>query len=51
VDNCCDTDRSLGIRPGEQLHDGRVHPHFACDRNYSGADKDHSRAKDSLTDG
>ena len=29
LDYLCDTFGSLGVGVGEQLHDGRVHPHFA----------------------
>jgi len=42
VDDCCDTDSPLGIRAGEQLHDGRVYPYFACARNCSGGAQHHS---------
>jgi hypothetical protein len=41
VDNRGDTDNPLGVRAGEQLHDGWVHPYFACARNCSGLDQRH----------
>jgi len=34
---------------GEQSHDGRVHPHFACDHNCSGPDQNHSRPETHLS--
>jgi hypothetical protein len=42
VDDCCDTDSPLGVRAGEQLHHGRVHPYFACARTCRGRDQRHS---------
>ena len=39
MDNRCSTASSVGTRAGEQLHDGRVHPYFACARNYSDRDQ------------
>ena len=41
MDNRCDIDSSLGARAGEQLHDGRVHPYFACARDSSDLDQCH----------
>ena len=44
MDHCSNTDNSMGAGAGEQLHDGRVHPHltggghYCCDsQSYSGA--------------
>ena len=51
MDDRCGTDNSVGTRAGEQLHDGRVYPYFARDRNCSGIDKSHSRAKTPLAGG
>jgi osmotically-inducible protein OsmY len=42
VDDRCDIDSSLGTRAGQQLHDGRVHPYFACARTCSNRDQRHS---------
>ncbi len=51
MDNRCDTVDSVAAGVGEQLHDGRVHPYFACDRNCSRVDKSHSGAKNYIVDG
>ena len=45
VDNRGDTDSSLGAGAGEQLHDGRVHPYFACGRTCRGRNQRHSGPK------
>jgi hypothetical protein len=42
VDDRCDTDSSLGVGAGQQLHHGRVHPYFARARNCSNRDQRHS---------
>jgi len=36
LDDCCDTDNSVGARVGEQLHYGRVYSRPAGYRNYCG---------------
>ena len=45
MDNRCGTDNSVVTGVCEQLHDGRIHPHFTCDRDRSGLGQDHSGAK------
>ena len=50
MDDRCNTDNSVGTWAGEQLHDGWVHPYFACDRNCCGIDQGHSGAKNPLAD-
>ena len=50
VDNCCDTDSSLGIRAGEQLHDGWVHPYFDCARYSSDLDQRHHGSETRVND-
>ena len=50
VDNRCGTDRSVGTRAGEQLHDGRVYSYFTGDRNCRGVDQSHSGEKDFIVD-
>ena len=30
MDDRCDTRHTMGVRAGKQLHDGRIHPYFAC---------------------
>src|SRR3990170_5063343 len=45
VDDCCDTDNSVGDRAGEQLHDGRVNLHPAGNCHYRSAAQHHSGAK------
>ena len=43
MDDCCDTDSSLGVRAGEQLHDGRVHSPSADTCYYRGGGRVPSR--------
>jgi len=50
VDNCCGTDRSVGTRAGEQLHDGRVYSYFTGDRHCRGVDQSYSGEKDFIVD-
>ena len=50
MDNRCDTDSPLGVRAGEQLHPGRVHPYFACARNSSDLDQCHHGPKTWVND-
>ena len=45
MDDCCDTDNSVGDRAGEQLHDGRVNSHPAGNCHYRSAAQHHSGAK------
>jgi len=42
---------SLGVRDGEQLHDGRVYPYFAGHRNCGGIGQDHPVAKNLVVHG
>jgi hypothetical protein len=51
VDNCCDTFNSVAARAGEQLHHGRIHPYFACDRNCSNRDQNLSGPKNIIAEG
>ena len=51
MDDCCDTDSPLGVRDGEQLHNGWVHPYFDCDRNCCGVDQDHPGTKNLVVRG
>ena len=50
VDNRCGTDSSVGTWVCEQLHDGRVHPYFACDRNCRSVDQSHSGPETFIND-
>lgn len=45
MDNCCGTAGSVGTRAGEQLHNGRVHPYFACARNCYDSDQHYPGTK------
>ena len=51
VDDRCGTDNSVVAGICEQLHDGRIYPYFAGDRNCSGVDQSHSGPETSLADG
>ena len=51
MDDRCGTDNSVVAGAGEQLHDGWVHPYFACHRNRCSVDQNHSGAKNPLADG
>jgi hypothetical protein len=51
VDNRRGTDNSVVTGICEQLHDGRIYPYFAGDRNCSGVDQDHPGPETSLADG
>lgn len=50
VDDRCGTVNSVAAGVGEQLHDGRVHPYFAGDRNRCGAGQDHPGTKTFVND-
>ena len=45
MDDRCGTTNSVAAGVGEQLHDGRVYPYFAGDRNRSGVGQDHPGTK------
>ena len=45
VDNRRGTDNSVAPGVGEQLHDGWVHPYFACDRHRRGVGQNHPGEK------
>jgi hypothetical protein len=50
VDDRCGTVNSVVAGVGEQLHDGRVYPYFAGDRNRCGVDQNHSGTKTVVND-
>ena len=41
MDNCCDTDRSVGAGVGEQLHDRRFYSHLVGHCHYRFASRGH----------
>ncbi len=51
MDNCCDIASSVAAGAGEQLHHGRVHPYFACDRNCCSVGTSHSGEKNNIDPG
>ena len=50
MDDRCGTVNSVVAGVGEQLHDGRVHPYFAGNRNRCGVDQDHPGTKTFVND-
>ena len=41
MDYLCNTDNFVAVGVGEQLHDGGIYSHFACNSNYCGAGQSH----------
>ncbi len=50
MDDRCGTVNSVAVGVGEQLHDGRIHPYFAGDRNRCGVGQDHPGKKTFVND-
>ncbi len=50
LDDLCDTRDTLAVGVGKQLHDGRVHPYPAGNRNRCGVDQNNSGTKTSVND-
>lgn len=45
MDNFCSTRNTLAVGVGERLHNWRVHPYTAGNRNRCGVDQNHSGTK------